>query len=157
MNHSIKKAIIKVFRFRCRSCFRFEAIEDDTGGFWKFRRKPKPGRKTHCWAHDYKINWDGSQSACEYWEARLWWNLEEYKKYAKYHARRWWYEHVRRHIGGLRKPVPLRWVDYYDGMRDEIIPAGEPRCPYCGEMPYSTTQCQFCGQRFVGEKGNAAD
>ena len=26
-----------------------------------------------------------------------------------------------------------------------------PECPRCGEMPYSETQCQFCGQRFTKE------
>ena len=57
--------------------------------------------------------------------------------------------HIRCPIGGLRKPVPLEWVDSFDGMTDKIIPNSEPRCPHCGEMPYSTEQCVFCGQRFV--------
>lgn len=27
-----------------------------------------------------------------------------------------------------------------------------PKCPICGEMPYSTEQCHWCGQRFVQDK-----
>ena len=57
--------------------------------------------------------------------------------------------YVRCPIGGLRKPVPLRWKDSYDGCRDVIIKDSEPQCPHCGEMPYSYEQCVFCGQRFV--------
>ena len=52
-------------------------------------------------------------------------------------------------IGSLRKPVPLKFQVYYDGMKDRIIYGGEPECPRCGEMPYSYIQCVFCGQKFV--------
>lgn len=27
-----------------------------------------------------------------------------------------------------------------------------PECPTCGEMPYSTEQCYFCGQRFIQDE-----
>lgn len=27
-----------------------------------------------------------------------------------------------------------------------------PECPICGEMPYSTEQCHWCGQRFIQDK-----
>lgn len=27
-----------------------------------------------------------------------------------------------------------------------------PECPICGEMPYSTEQCYWCGQRFVQDE-----
>lgn len=27
-----------------------------------------------------------------------------------------------------------------------------PMCPVCGEMPYSTEQCHWCGQRFIQDK-----
>ena len=27
-----------------------------------------------------------------------------------------------------------------------------PECPICGEMPYSTEQCHWCGQRFVQDE-----
>lgn len=149
IKHSIAKVLIKAFHFHCWSCFRFEAREDETGGWWKIAKRPRPGQSVYCWNHDARIEWDGNEMACEHWEARWWWNLKQYRDYAKYNAGRRWYEHVRKRVGGLRKPVPLRWVDYFDGMRDEIVSAGEPQCPHCGEMPYSTKQCQFCGQRFT--------
>lgn len=47
-----------------------------------------------------------------------------------------------------RKPlVKLRWVPQFNGMTDGFQPA--PECPACGEMPYSTERCVFCGQRFL--------
>ena len=27
-----------------------------------------------------------------------------------------------------------------------------PMCPVCGEMPYSTEQCHWCGQRFIQDE-----
>lgn len=27
-----------------------------------------------------------------------------------------------------------------------------PQCPVCGEMPYSTEQCHWCGQRFIQDE-----
>lgn len=27
-----------------------------------------------------------------------------------------------------------------------------PECPICGEMPYSTVQCHWCGQRFIQDE-----
>ena len=36
-------------------------------------------------------------------------------------------------------------------VEDKTIPNAMPRCPYCGEMPYSTEECVFCGQRFTEE------
>lgn len=27
-----------------------------------------------------------------------------------------------------------------------------PKCPVCGEMPYSTEQCHWCGQKFVQDE-----
>lgn len=49
---------------------------------------------------------------------------------------------------GRKPPVKLKFVrdiDYCTGK-----PTGEiPECPSCGEMPYSTEVCKFCGQRFI--------
>lgn len=40
-----------------------------------------------------------------------------------------------------KPPVKLRFEDDYGGTI--------PMCPVCGEMPYSTKQCYWCGQRYV--------
>lgn len=90
--------------------------------------------------------------ACAWWTPRWYWNLTQTWRFISYHAARLWMERVRIPIGGLRKPVYVRWVDAI-GPLGEIIPHGEPECPYCGEMPYSLRQCCFCGQRFIYEGG----
>lgn len=56
--------------------------------------------------------------------------------------------------GAKRPPVKLEWIDYYDCITDALIPNGQPRCPYCKEMPYDMEQCQFCGQRFTTDEEN---
>lgn len=49
---------------------------------------------------------------------------------------------------GKKPPVKLHWVPSFNGMTDSFQPA--PECPACGEMPYSTERCIFCGQKFIG-------
>lgn len=44
---------------------------------------------------------------------------------------------------GLNEPVVLEWESSVYG------DAEYPVCPSCGEMPYSTKRCFFCGQKFV--------
>lgn len=45
---------------------------------------------------------------------------------------------------GKAAPVLIGWEpDYFGGGM------GFPMCPSCGEMPYSTERCLFCGQRFI--------
>ena len=44
-----------------------------------------------------------------------------------------------------------RGIPSYDSTVDKIIPEGEPQCPACGQMPYSTERCIFCGQKFLKE------
>ena len=52
---------------------------------------------------------------------------------------------------GKKPPVKLRWIPSYDSTVDKIIPEGEPQGPACGQMPYSTERCIFCGQKFLKE------
>ena len=48
---------------------------------------------------------------------------------------------------GKAPPLPLECEPDITGCG-----MGWPICPACGEMPYSTDQCLFCGQRFVGDE-----
>lgn len=48
---------------------------------------------------------------------------------------------------GKAPPLPLKWEPDITGRG-----MGWPICPACGEMPYSTDQCLFCGQRFVEDE-----
>lgn len=42
---------------------------------------------------------------------------------------------------GKEPPKALLWVEGYGGE--------EPKCPSCGEMPYSYERCVFCGQKLI--------
>lgn len=42
---------------------------------------------------------------------------------------------------GKKEPVKIGWEESYGGTW--------PQCPACGEMPYSTERCTFCGQKFI--------
>lgn len=42
---------------------------------------------------------------------------------------------------GKNGPVFIGWESSFGGTF--------PYCPSCGEMPYSTERCVFCGQRFI--------
>lgn len=44
---------------------------------------------------------------------------------------------------GRKPPLKIGWSEEYGGVW--------PVCPACGEMPYSTERCVFCGQRFIQE------
>lgn len=48
---------------------------------------------------------------------------------------------------GKNAPVKIKWQEDYSGTY--------PVCPSCGEMPYSTERCVFCGQKFL-QKDQAA-
>lgn len=43
---------------------------------------------------------------------------------------------------GAAPPRPVKWTSITG---DDLY----PECPACGEIPYSTERCSFCGQRFV--------
>lgn len=148
----------------CGTCFRFceDWRDADAKGMKRvydhsFRDlcvKPRKGIKVRCLglscpegdeAHaghpacvSHKYRWR--------WNLHIWWEW-----HFKDGIGRLWRRYVLVPIGGLRKPIPLTWADSFDGMRDEITPNGEPECPRCGEMPHSTEQCAFCGQRFLRE------
>lgn len=48
-------------------------------------------------------------------------------------------------VNGKEPPQTLDWMEQIDG---GYIPV----CPACGEVPYSTERCVFCGQRFVQDE-----
>lgn len=58
---------------------------------------------------------------------------------------------------GRRKPQK-RTLEYLFKARADKTPNHNdgygmiPECPICGEMPYSTKQCHWCGQRFIQDK-----
>ena len=75
---------------------------------------------------------------------------------------KYWLKSIYRKIfvipkGRKRPPMDLIWEEDYDWVTDSVIKNGIMYCPHCFEMPYSTEECVFCGQRFTEEsamKGN---
>lgn len=152
-------------RFRkCGSCFRFQEnwrdvkarglkSQEDLSGITNYGRKPRKGVACICTNVSKQDEPHANDKGCKYHQYRWSWNLQQWWSWDfKYRLKRWFDEHIRCHIGSLRKPVPLEWKDSYDSIRDIIIKNGEPVCPHCGEMPYSYKQCVFCGQRFVQDE-----
>ncbi len=148
---------------KCKSCFRY--IEDwrdakakglkarEQNSLADISYKPRKGVSAKCLSIHKDEPVSANDKGCKYHKYRWSWNLEMWWKWSvSYKFGRWICEHIICPIGGLRKPVPLEWIDSFNGMTDEIIKNGEPKCPRCGEMPYSTYQCVFCGQRFIHDE-----
>lgn len=143
---------------KCGSCFRFMEDWRDAKrkGFISvhvdqrlrlYSRKPRSGIETGCIAKP-KAYIVANDTACHMWKHRLVWNMQVWWAWQFKAPLIWWFDrHIRVLLGGLRKPMPLKWTESYDCHIDSLIP--EPVCPYCGDMPYSTEQCVFCGQRFI--------
>lgn len=140
----------KIARFKqCKSCFRCTEVGNYSGGWWDISKKPRKGKRVSCCsACSPDIRGDMNHKACEWYEPRWYWNAGQKWRRFSYVAGRIWIENVRMKIGALRKPVALEWVDGLT-VTGELNPKSDPKCPHCGEMPYSLKQCQFCGQRFV--------
>ena len=149
IEHAIfsKIALIK----KCRSCFRCEEV-----GHWRdlnfgYSKKPSKDAFVRCpSACSPDIGGDQYHKACEWYIPRWYYNMCLRFSRMKYFLGRWYCETICMRIGALRKPVRIRWVDGLTPCGD-IAPKSDPECPYCGEMPYSLEQCQFCGQRFIQE------
>lgn len=147
-------------RFRkCGSCFRFnEDLRDVKAKGLKTRecssladiyKKPRRGVLTKCVCGEKEAP-RANDYGCKWHKYRLTWNLEQCWKWSiKYKLELLFFRYIRCPIGSFRKPVSLEWDDEFDGMRDKIIPNAVPKCPHCGEMPYSYQRCVFCGQRFI--------
>lgn len=111
---------------KCAGCVRFE------------ERWGKNEKGTyHCCRQDYKIDKFPDDVACEeYWD-RAGHEAEEKRREEEIETKRekMWA------IYADKPPVKLPIV--FDGYG--MI----PECPICHDMPYSTEQCHWCGQRFI--------
>lgn len=110
---------------KCGGCVRCEPRTHGSKGGW------------HCCMRNYNIDITPEDKACVgYWD-RAERNRAEAEHQAAIEARRkelW-------AIYAEKEPVELPLV--YDGY------GRIPKCPICGEMPYSTEQCHWCGQRYI--------
>lgn len=113
----------------CSGCMRFEERwrESEKGTY-------------HCCRQDYRIDKFPDDIACEeYWD-RAEYEAEERRKAEeteKERQRKW-------AIYSKKPPVKLPIV--FDGY------GKIPECPICGDVPYSTKQCYWCGQRFIQDE-----
>ena len=125
---------------KCRNCFYFR---------WS------KGKKAHvCFRASGAVTFPANDCCSSYrpkWAGRLSFKVFLYRWRIKNTASRIWCQCVRMPIGSRRAPVAIGWQDAYNHETDSIDKDAYPECPYCGEMPHSMTQCQFCGQRFTKE------
>lgn len=148
---------------KCGNCFRFkEDWADAEAKGLKSResafgiidsRKPRKGVACICTSVHKKDEPHANDKGCKRHQYRWLWNLRHWWRWDfQYTLKRWFDIHIRCPIGRLRKPVPIKWVDSFDYVRNKIIPESEPQCPHCGEMAYRYSECVFCGQRFVQDE-----
>lgn len=94
----------------------------------------------HCCMRDYDIDITPDHKACvAYWD-----KAERERAKAEMDAA---IERRRQELWAIyaqREPVKLPIVN--DGY------GTVPQCPICGEMPYDTEQCHWCGQRFIQDE-----
>lgn len=94
----------------------------------------------HCSCQPYDKDISPNDKACV-----LWWDKAEHERIEEYNRQA---EENRREelwaIYAEKEPIELPII--HDGY------GYIPECPICGEMPYSTEQCHWCGQRFIQSK-----
>ena len=114
---------------KCGGCVRCEKAE---------HRKNSTG--WHCCGMPYDVGILPSDRACgEYWDR------EEQEKIDREKAEQDERERMARWEQNKNNP-PVKLPIVFDGY------GTIPMCPVCHEMPYSTEQCYFCGQRFIQDK-----
>lgn len=112
----------------CSGCVRCELRDHgDKGGY-------------HCCMRDWDIDITPDHKACvDYWDRAEHERIERQRKEDT--------ENRRKELWAIyeeKEPIKLPIVN--DGY------GRIPMCPVCGEMPYSTEQCHWCGQRFVQDE-----
>ena len=118
-----------------------ELLDKKCGGCVRCQPRERKGETGyHCTTQPYKKDISPEDKACV-----IYWDREEEEKYKALRAQD---EENRRkelwNIYSKRDPIKLPIVNDGYGMI--------PECPVCGEMPYSTKQCHWCGQRFIQDE-----
>lgn len=109
----------------CGGCARCEPRDHgDKGGY-------------HCCMRNWEIDIAPEHKACvDYWDRAEHERVERLREQDTENRRNELWA-----IYAERDPIKLPIVN--DGY------GRIPKCPVCGEMPYSTEQCHWCGQRFI--------
>lgn len=130
---------------RNRKVYPEELIDKKCGGCMRCRERDHmfKGKNEgyHCMMKNYDIDISPADKACVHW-----WDREEEERIDKLHEED--VEKRRKELWAIyskREPVKLPIIT--DEFGGKI-----PECPTCGEVPYDTEQCHFCGQRFIQDK-----
>lgn len=118
-----------------------ELMDKKCGGCMRCQSRKRKGETGyHCTTQPYTKDISPEDKACV-----IYWDKEEEEKYKALIEQDG--ENRRKELWNIyskREPIKLPIIN--DGYG--II----PECPICGEMPYSTKQCHWCGQRFIQDK-----
>lgn len=115
---------------KCGGCVRCEPRDDHAKGRGKTEGY-------HCCMRNWDIDVHPDGKACV-----SYWDKAEHKRVEQLKAQDT--ENRRDELWAIyadKDPIELPIVNDGYGMI--------PKCPVCGEMPYSTEQCHWCGQRFI--------
>lgn len=115
----------------CKGCVRCERVES---------RIKKHPTGWHCMCKDYDAGILPSDPACD-----IYWDRETYEKEEKEKAEKREKERLARWEKNKNNP-PMKLPIVFDGY------GYIPECPNCHDMPYSTEQCHWCGQRFIQDE-----
>lgn len=91
----------------------------------------------HCTMQHYDIDISPEDKAC-----KEWWDKANHERIERINNERQEKRREELWVIYANKP-PVKLPIAFDGYG--MI----PECPVCGEMPYSTEQCHWCGQRFI--------
>ena len=117
----------------CGGCARCEPRDDHARG-----RGKTDG--WHCCMRNWNIDITPDHKACvSYWDREERDRVDRLKDQDQENRRNELWA-----IYAEKEPIKLPIVNDGYGMI--------PKCPVCGEMPYSTTQCHWCGQRFIQDE-----
>ena len=111
--------------YKCGGCCRCEPRD----------RKDETG--CHCTMQDYQKDIDPEEEAC-FW----YWDRNGQEKIDRAEAEKDEEEKQKKWEENKENP-PVKLPIVFDGY------GRIPMCPTCGDMPYSTEQCYWCGQRFL--------
>ena len=122
-----------------------EVIDKKCGGCMRCEErdrafKGKAAEGWHCTMRGYDIDITPDHKACV-----SYWDKAEYERAAMEHDQA--VEEAREKLWAIyAEKEPVKLTIKYDGY------GNIPECPICGEMPYSTEQCYWCGQRFIQDE-----
>lgn len=130
-------------RYMNRDIFRYpeELIDKKCGGCVRCEKRDHGKKKGyHCSMRDWNIDIHPEDKACtEYWDR------EEHEAVELQHQAD--IENRRQELWSIyAKRDPIKLPIVYDGY------GNIPECPVCGDMPYDTEQCHWCGQRFIQDE-----